>query len=78
MTTLDNTLEVSKDGLAYSITRDRFGRRFEGLLREDTEGWALTSTDDRDLMHRIGRRKDWIKALHDALAWIETMLAAED
>lgn len=69
-------LEIQKDGLTYIITASMEfeTRQIVALLQEDQEGWLLWDGIGLRWSHRIGRRKTWQKALHDALVYIEDML----
>lgn len=65
-------LDIQKDGLTYVIEHSLAlddGNAQSWLLREDSDGWLLWQTQGD--AHRIGRRKTWQKALHDALVYIE-------
>jgi hypothetical protein len=76
---IGSNLSIDKDGLTYCIeyTSVVSHRTVEALLREDEEGWQLTDCTHprhkplRDFSQGIGRRKSWIKALHDALVIVE-------
>lgn len=81
-----SNLTIEKDGLTYCIefTSLVTNRTVEALLREEQDGcWHLTDCTHqkhkplRDFSQRIGRRKEWQKALHDALVIVEAEASRE-
>ncbi len=75
---LFDDVEVTKDGLTYIIERTHREQSISMVMREDSDGWLMKSSGGADVVHRLGRRKSWIKALHDALVWIDALLESRE
>lgn len=78
---LTDDIEVTKDGLTYEIGRTHREQRVQVLLRDSPDGWAITvfaASIAIPESHRLGRRASWIKALHDALVWIDAAIVRDE
>jgi hypothetical protein len=71
------SVEVSQDGLTYilKVTSPTTSECVETLMREECGIWRMVDCGPSDaLTVRIGKRKTWQQALHDALVLMEKSL----
>jgi len=69
-------LDVQKDGLTYIITMSMPMGDGEQcwLLREEYGEWMMIASQPYGDSHKLGRRKTWQRAMHDALVYLEEKL----